>query len=62
VCLADEPVGSVSVLPVHGDAGWRVIRERRDQTTWHLPEAWPWQDAWHGAFHATHRAPPALAA
>ncbi|MBV9139327.1 MAG: hypothetical protein JO115_00105 [Pseudonocardiales bacterium] len=30
----------------------------RDTITWHLPEAWPWL----GAFQATHRSPPALAA
>ena len=29
---------------------------------WHLPEAWRWQDAWLGAFDATHRAPPVRAA
>jgi hypothetical protein len=40
----------------------RPARSGRDTITWHLPEAWPWQAAWHGAFHATHRAPPALAA
>ena len=40
----------------------RPARTGRDQITWHLPENWPWQHAWHGAFTATHRAPPALAA
>jgi hypothetical protein len=40
----------------------RPARSGRDHITWHLPEAWPWQDAWHGAFQATHRGPPALAA
>lgn len=40
----------------------RPARSGRDQITWHLPQAWPWHDAWHGAFDATHRAPPALAA
>ena len=37
----------------------RPARSGRDQITWHLPEHWPWQDAFHNAFHATHRAPPA---
>jgi hypothetical protein len=32
-------------------------RTGRDQITWQLPQSWPWQDAWHGAFQATHRAP-----
>ena len=36
----------------------RPARSGRDQITWHLPEAWPWQDAWLGAFDATHRPPP----
>lgn len=40
----------------------RPARSGRDTITWHLPEAWPWQHAWHGAFDATHRAPPPLAA
>jgi hypothetical protein len=40
----------------------RPARNGRDHITWHLPQAWPWQHAWHGAFDATHRAPPALAA
>jgi hypothetical protein len=40
----------------------RPARSGRDQITWHLPEAWPWQDAWLGAFDATHRPPPAPAA
>jgi Transposase DDE domain group 1 len=40
----------------------RPARSGRDQITWHLPNNWPWQDAWNGAFHATHRAPPAQAA
>jgi hypothetical protein len=40
----------------------RPARSGRDQITWHLPEAWPWQDAWNGAFQATHRPPPARAA
>lgn len=40
----------------------RPARNGRDTLTWHLPQAWPWQAAWHGAFHATHRPPPALAA
>jgi hypothetical protein len=40
----------------------RPARSGRDQITWHLPKAWPWQDAWQSAFAATHRGPPALAA
>jgi Transposase DDE domain group 1 len=40
----------------------RPARSGRDQITWHLPDAWPWQAAWLGAFTATHRPPPALAA
>jgi len=40
----------------------RPARSGRDAITWHLPEHWPWQDAWLGAFAATHRPPPALAA
>ncbi|MBV9141811.1 MAG: IS1380 family transposase, partial [Pseudonocardiales bacterium] len=39
----------------------RPARSGRDTITWHLPEHWPWQDAWLGAFQATHRPPPALA-
>ena len=40
----------------------RPARSGRDTITWHLPEAWPWQDAWLSAFDATHRPPPAPAA
>lgn len=40
----------------------RPARNGRDHITWHLPEAWAWQAAWLGAFEATHRPPPALAA
>jgi Transposase DDE domain group 1 len=40
----------------------RPARTGRDQITWHLPQTWPWQAAWHGAFTATHRDPPTLAA
>ena len=40
----------------------RPARSGRDTITWHLPENWPWQDAWLSAFDATHRAPPAAAA
>jgi hypothetical protein len=40
----------------------RPARSGRDTITWHLPEAWPWQHAWHGAFTATHRGPPTRAA
>jgi hypothetical protein len=40
----------------------RPARSGRDSITWHLPQNWPWQDAWLNAFDATHRAPPAVAA
>ena len=40
----------------------RPARSGRDTITWHLPENWPWQDAWLNLFDATHRAPPAQAA
>jgi DDE family transposase len=40
----------------------RPARSGRDQITWHLPQDWPWQDAWHNAFDATHRGPPTQAA
>jgi hypothetical protein len=40
----------------------RPARNGRDQITRHLPEHWPWFAAWLGAFEATHRAPPTLAA
>ena len=40
----------------------RPARTGHGNITWHLPQHWPWQDAFHGAFHATHRAPPAAAA
>jgi hypothetical protein len=40
----------------------RPARSGRDTITWHLPQNWPWQDAWLNAFDATHRAPPAAAA
>jgi hypothetical protein len=40
----------------------RPARSGRDHITWHLPEHWPWRDAWLGAFQATHRGPPAMAA
>ena len=40
----------------------RPARSGRDTLTWHLPENWPWQDAWLNAFDATHRAPPTAAA
>jgi len=35
----------------------RPARSGRDHITWHLPEAWPWQDAWHGAFQPPTEAP-----
>jgi hypothetical protein len=40
----------------------RPARSGRDSITWHLPQNWPWQNAWLNAFDATHRAPPAAAA
>jgi hypothetical protein len=40
----------------------RPARSGRDGITWHLPQNWPWQDAWLNAFDDTHRAPPAVAA
>jgi hypothetical protein len=40
----------------------RPARSGRDTITWHLPQNWPWQDAWLNAFDAIHRAPPAEAA
>ena len=40
----------------------RPARAGRDTITWHLPRAWPWEQHWLNAFHATHRGPPALAA
>ena len=40
----------------------RPARSGRNTITWHLPRHWPWEQAWLNAFHATHRAPPALAA
>jgi hypothetical protein len=40
----------------------RPARAGRSKITWHLPRDWPWEPHWLNAFHATHRAPPALAA
>ena len=40
----------------------RSARTGRDTITWHLPQHWPWEAAWHNSFHATHRGPPVLAA
>ena len=40
----------------------RPARSGRDGITWHLPQNWPWQDAWLNAFDDTHRAPSAVAA
>ena len=44
----------------------RIAHRGRDQIILHLPEHWPWPDAWDGLFQATHRAdhraPPAHAA
>ena len=41
---------------------YRPARTGRDHITWHLPQHWPWQDAFHSAFQATHHPPPAPAA
>jgi hypothetical protein len=40
----------------------RLAHRGHDQLTLHLPQNWPWQDAFNGLFDATHRAPPARAA
>ena len=40
----------------------RLAHRGRDQLILHLPQDWPWQDAFDGVFDATHRAPPARAA
>ena len=40
----------------------RTARHGRGHLTLHLPERWPWADAWTGLFEATHRAPPTQAA
>ena len=40
----------------------RIAHRGRDQIILHLPEHWPWYNAWDGLFDATHRAPPARAA
>ena len=40
----------------------RLAHRGRDQLILHLPQDWPWQDAFEGVFDATHRAPPARAA
>lgn len=40
----------------------RLARRGRGHITLHLPDQWPWQDAWTGLFDATHRAPPVPAA
>jgi hypothetical protein len=40
----------------------RLAHRGRDQLILHLPQHWPWQDAFDGVFDATHRAPPARAA
>jgi hypothetical protein len=34
----------------------RIAHRGRDQIILHLPEHWPWPDAWDGLFQATHRA------
>ncbi|MBF6601323.1 MAG: IS1380 family transposase [Dehalococcoidia bacterium] len=40
----------------------RLAHRGRDQLILHLPQDWPWRDAFEGAFDTTHRAPPARAA
>jgi hypothetical protein len=40
----------------------RLAHRGRDQLILHLPQDWPWRDAFEGVFDATHRAPPARAA
>jgi hypothetical protein len=40
----------------------RLAHRGRDQLILHLPQDWPWQDAFNGLFEATYRAPPARAA
>jgi Transposase DDE domain group 1 len=39
----------------------RLAHRGRDQLILHLPQHWPWHDAFEGVFDATHRAPPARA-
>ena len=36
----------------------RIAHRGRDQIVLHLPEHWPWYDAWDGLFEATHRNHP----
>jgi hypothetical protein len=40
----------------------RLAHRGHDQLILHLPQDWPWQDAFNGLLDATHRAPPARAA
>lgn len=40
----------------------RLAHHGRDQLILHLPQDWPWQDAYDGLFDTTHRAPPARVA
>ena len=40
----------------------RLAHRGRDHLILHLPQDWPWQDAYDGVFDATHRGPPARAA
>jgi hypothetical protein len=40
----------------------RLAHRGADRIILHLPQDWPWRDAFEGAFDATHRAPPARAA
>jgi hypothetical protein len=40
----------------------RIARHGRGHVVFHLPEHWPWQQAWTNAFAATHHPPPAHAA
>lgn len=40
----------------------RLAHRGRGQLTLHLPQHWPWRDAYEGVFDTTHRSPPARAA
>jgi hypothetical protein len=40
------------------DVPARLARHGRGNIVLHLPEHWPWQQAWSGLFDATYRAPP----
>jgi hypothetical protein len=43
------------------DVPAQIAHRGRDEIVLHLPQHWPWYDAWDGLFEATHRAarPPA---